>query len=72
MKHLDPPKAGHPVGSPCISVCRMDQSTGWCEGCLRSIDEIVAWGRYTPQERLQVWRDLNRRAAILAGSSGAS
>ena len=22
----------------------MDPRSGWCEGCLRSIDEIVAWG----------------------------
>ena len=32
------------VASPCTSVCRMDPRSGWCEGCLRSIDEIVAWG----------------------------
>ena len=30
--------------SPCINVCRMDEATGWCAGCLRSIDEIAAWG----------------------------
>ena len=32
------------VASPCTSVCRMDPRSGWCEGCLRNIDEIVAWG----------------------------
>ncbi len=32
------------VASPCTSVCKMDPGTGWCIGCLRSIDEIVAWG----------------------------
>lgn len=30
--------------SPCIDVCRIDEKTGWCEGCLRTIDEIAAWG----------------------------
>ena len=30
--------------SPCISVCRMDPASGLCQGCLRTIDEIVAWG----------------------------
>lgn len=32
------------VHSPCINVCRMDAATGWCEGCLRTLDEIAAWG----------------------------
>lgn len=32
------------LGSPCISVCRMVESTGLCEGCHRTIEEIVAWG----------------------------
>ena len=30
--------------SPCISICLMDEATGWCEGCLRTIHEIDAWG----------------------------
>ena len=29
--------------SPCIDVCRMDARSGWCEGCLRTLDEIAAW-----------------------------
>ena len=31
------------VPSPCTSVCRMSASTGLCEGCYRTIDEIVQW-----------------------------
>ncbi len=26
--------------SPCIAVCRLDEATGFCEGCFRTIDEI--------------------------------
>ena len=33
-----------PVPSPCISLCEMAPDTGLCRGCLRTIDEIVAWG----------------------------
>ena len=33
--------ASPPVPSPCISVCRMDERTGWCEGCLRTLAEIA-------------------------------
>jgi predicted Fe-S protein YdhL (DUF1289 family) len=31
------------VASPCINVCRMDEATGWCEGCHRTLDEIAFW-----------------------------
>ena len=33
------------VASPCVNVCRMHAGSGWCEGCLRTIDEIAAWSR---------------------------
>ena len=51
--------------SPCVNVCRMDARTGWCEGCLRTIDEIAAWSRWSPVERERVWLQLadRRRAA---------
>lgn len=29
--------------SPCISVCRIDPATGWCEGCARTLQEIADW-----------------------------
>jgi predicted Fe-S protein YdhL (DUF1289 family) len=31
------------VASPCVDVCRMNPATGFCDGCLRTIDEIAAW-----------------------------
>lgn len=31
------------VKSPCISICAMNEDTGFCHGCYRSIDEIKAW-----------------------------
>lgn len=33
-----------PVPSPCINVCEMDPASGLCRGCMRTINEIVAWG----------------------------
>jgi predicted Fe-S protein YdhL (DUF1289 family) len=50
-----------PVPSPCISVCRMDPVTGWCEGCLRTIDEIANWSRMDDAARRAVWAELERR-----------
>ena len=37
--------------SPCISVCQIDETTGWCLGCRRSIDEIRDWIIMSPEER---------------------
>ena len=31
------------ITSPCISVCKMDQDTGFCEGCARSSQEKILW-----------------------------
>jgi len=43
-----------PVASPCISVCRIDSSTGLCVGCLRTLDEIAVWGSLDDEARLAV------------------
>ncbi len=40
--------------SPCISVCQMDDATGWCLGCKRTIDEIREWMIMPPDERQRV------------------
>lgn len=31
------------VKSPCIGVCAMDDLTGFCQGCYRTLDEITGW-----------------------------
>jgi len=56
------PQAGVP--SPCISVCRMDAGTGWCEGCLRSIDEIAAWSTMPDEAKRAVWLQLSQRRVL--------
>ena len=50
------------VPSPCASVCRMDMGSGLCEGCLRTLDEIGAWGRLDEGGKRQVWTRLAERA----------
>jgi predicted Fe-S protein YdhL (DUF1289 family) len=42
------------VASPCINVCRMNDASGHCEGCRRSLDEIACWSTYTPAEKRAV------------------
>jgi predicted Fe-S protein YdhL (DUF1289 family) len=51
--------------SPCISVCKMHPSLGWCEGCGRSIDEIAAWGSLDDAARWRVWKLLPARKQAL-------
>jgi predicted Fe-S protein YdhL (DUF1289 family) len=47
--------------SPCVSVCQMDPMTGYCVGCLRTIDEIRDWIISTPDERNKILAELPGR-----------
>lgn len=49
------------VPSPCVDVCRIDPRSGWCEGCLRTLDEIAGWSTLEPRQQLAVCRLLPRR-----------
>lgn len=53
--------------SPCISVCVMNPQTGWCDGCLRSIDEIVQWSSAGEAAKRAVWVEVKRRYVALGG-----
>jgi len=48
--------------SPCTRVCRIDESTGRCAGCGRTLDEIARWGGMTAAERATVWARLEGKA----------
>jgi hypothetical protein len=41
----------------------MNPGTGWCDGCLRTIDEIVAWGSMDDEGKRRVWALLAARRA---------
>jgi predicted Fe-S protein YdhL (DUF1289 family) len=49
------------VPSPCIDVCRIDDASGLCEGCLRSLDEIAAWSTMDDDAKRAVWAALDAR-----------
>ncbi|MBN3804224.1 DUF1289 domain-containing protein [Paraburkholderia sp. Ac-20336] len=61
-EHLNDDDDGS-VPSPCISVCRMDAATGWCEGCLRTIDEIAGWLIFDDDAKRAVWDAIEARHA---------
>jgi predicted Fe-S protein YdhL (DUF1289 family) len=50
-----------PAASPCINVCQMDEPTGWCKGCLRTLDEIAWWSQLDDDDKRAVWQLLPRR-----------
>jgi len=54
-------RAVRPVGSPCIDVCRMDQTRSYCEGCLRMREEIKAWKSLSDSEKLTMLDRLSER-----------
>jgi uncharacterized protein len=41
----------------------MDQASGWCKGCYRSLSEIARWGQMTDAQKLGVWQQLEGREA---------
>ena len=49
------------IPSPCTNVCAIDPATGWCAGCLRTIDEIAAWSSLDDAGKRAVWRALATR-----------
>jgi len=53
------------VPSPCVSVCRMDAQRAFCEGCLRSIDEIRLWSTASDPQKRDVWALIAQRIASL-------
>ena len=59
-----------PVASPCISVCRIDAASGLCVGCLRTLDEIAAWGVLDDAARRAVWGAIAKRRARFAAAAG--
>jgi predicted Fe-S protein YdhL (DUF1289 family) len=52
------------VPSPCQSICRMDADTGWCEGCLRTLEEIADWSSLDDDARRAIWRSIEQRLDV--------
>jgi predicted Fe-S protein YdhL (DUF1289 family) len=50
------------VGSPCIDVCRMNPSTGFCDGCFRTIDEIAGWSSFDAAGKRDVLAQVEARS----------
>lgn len=58
------------VESPCIKICVIHPEARLCTGCLRSIDEITAWSKMTPDARRAVMEELPLRQGQLTKRRG--
>lgn len=58
------------VDSPCVKLCTIHPSERICTGCLRTIDEIVAWSSMTPDTRRTIMAELPDRAPRLRQRRG--
>lgn len=58
------------VPSPCNGVCRISPVTGWCEGCLRRLEEIGRWPSMDDEERHAVLARIEVRRASRAQEPG--
>ena len=50
--------------SPCVSICKLNKSTGFCEGCFRTENEIALWSSMNNDERLSLLPILRERQGI--------
>lgn len=53
------------VKSPCLLVCELDRTTGWCFGCGRSGEEVENWLAYSDGRRDAVMAALPERLAAM-------
>ena len=50
--------------SPCVSICKLNKSTGLCEGCFRTKNEIALWASMNNDERLSLLPILRERQGL--------
>ena len=59
------------IPSPCIGVCELDEESGRCTGCLRTLAEIGAWREAGGTERLAIMARLKERRREMGITSPA-
>ena len=55
--------------SPCISVCYISNTTGFCEGCFRTREEISRWRHMSFEEQKRLIEKLHERGETNSGRS---
>ncbi|WP_201641260.1 DUF1289 domain-containing protein [Paraburkholderia metrosideri] len=60
------------IQSPCIDICKIDGTSGFCIGCLRTRDEIREWKGAEDERRQQIIDACAGRAATPPSSAASS
>ncbi|AIY43999.1 hypothetical protein LT85_4841 [Collimonas arenae] len=47
--------------SPCINICVMNAENALCDGCQRTLDEIVLWGSASDAQKRAIWQRILQR-----------
>ncbi len=50
-----------PLASPCISVCEINENTGFCKGCFRTRKEIAIWRDLNVKDQYELLAQLRLR-----------
>jgi len=56
--------------TPCVNICLLDQETGTCIGCGRTIAEIAQWAAMSAAERRAIMAALPARMNQLEQAKG--
>ena len=56
------------VESPCTNVCIIDQHSGRCRGCHRTLAEISRWMSYSRAEKLALLETIAQRKIAAANT----
>lgn len=51
------------IESPCLKLCSIHPTERICVGCLRSMEEIGKWSRFSPEVRRKIMEELPSRAS---------
>ena len=46
------------IESPCKQQCKLDPQLQQCTVCRRTLEQIVDWVHYTPEQRSQIMKNL--------------
>ena len=47
------------IDSPCIDICTIDQDSGECIGCGRTVEEVRNWTNFDNLKKKQILENLN-------------
>ena len=57
-----------PVPSPCVQICTMDETSGLCRGCARTLGEIAHWSALDDEAKREVLARVAQRRAEQAAA----